>query len=203
MIQVPTSIIIAQWVLMFGLIAILTVLYRQLAHLLRVSRATSEEAGLDVGNVAPPFTYSVSSGERRKFDPRAAATILLFADPGCASCDAAMTALERIARGDDDTRIVVATSATPDVIQTIPAFRETELDIVRVDRDVAYLMYQAAVTPFLFAIDDSGVVRAKGLVTTEREIRRMMRALDRVRATEPDAAQEHRKEGLRHEQITA
>ncbi len=129
---------------------------------------------------------------------------MLFADPGCTSCEAAISALEQVVRGENArTRIVIATNAAPQIIDAIAAFRETPVEIARVEREVPYLSYQTLVTPFFFAIDQGGVIRAKGSTTSPREIRTLLRAARVADASKWDASELNTEEEQRYERVTA
>src|SRR5439155_6554240 len=94
MIEIPTALAIAQWVLLLGLAVLLVVAYRQLAYLMEVGQAASAHGGLAAGAEAPPFYYERiafgSDGGRASFDPRGAPSLLMFTDPACGSCEKAL-----------------------------------------------------------------------------------------------------------------
>ncbi len=76
MIEVPVALLVAEWVLLLGLGAMVLLMYRQLAYLLGLSRAISGAGGLKVGEQVPSFEYTAASADgegddRRAFSPEA------------------------------------------------------------------------------------------------------------------------------------
>lgn len=181
MTELPTWIVVLQWVLLLGLATLVIVIYRQFAYLLRLVRPGSADEALGVGERAARFDYRDARDPERSgtFVPGGAPTLLVFADPYCASCTELLAILGRLARepASDGIRILVATDASSDQIAAVEAFRATDLEVARIDRSISTRRYRVELTPFVFAIDEGGVVRAHGTVEDERELRNVLRDL--------------------------
>lgn len=172
-----------QWVLLFGLGGLVILLYRQLAYVLRLKDSGTERDGLAVGAKAAAFDYAPandSMGLPLRFDPIGQWSLLVFADPGCESCRNTVVALGRITpKLRQVTRVLVVTHADPALIATVEAFRDTAVDVGRVDFDMSIKLYNTHTTPFAYLIDSAGVIRAKGIAGDEAMIRKITHKADR------------------------
>lgn len=181
-IRLPLWLVVSQWTLLFALGWLVIVMYRQVAYLQLLKDAGSERDGLPIGERAPSFDGTpINRGMAgpTRFEPRGHWSLLLFADPGCASCETALQALTHLAPTVAHTlRIQVVTSAHPSQIMAVELFHTTSFDISRVREDVATQLYRARVTPFAFLIDPEGIIRAKGIAGNERSLRNLVRKVD-------------------------
>lgn len=184
MIEIPTALAIAQWVILLGLAVLLVVAYRQLAYLMEVGQAASAHGGLAAGAEAPPFHYERiafgSDGGRASFDPRGAPSLLMFTDPACGSCEKALRTVEDLTRTrrEDGLRVLAVTSADQEVIEAISGFRDTTLELGRVDPSVQRRLYESYATPYFYAIRADGVVSDAGAAESEEQIAALLRVLD-------------------------
>lgn len=182
-ISLPLWVVVSQWTLLFVLGCLVIVAYRQLGYMLHLKDMGSERDGLPIGEHAPVFAYTPvhqSGSSPRHFDPKGRWSLLLFADPGCVSCQGALRALERLAPEVAQTmQMLVVTSADPALITAVEEFRTASVAIGRIDRDVPFHLYCTHATPFAYVIDSEGVIQATGIVGNEADIRKMMRKVDR------------------------
>jgi hypothetical protein len=175
-----TEIIVAQWALLLGLGVLVVVMYRQLAYLLLLSRAASGHGGLAVGERAPDFTYwpvhsMPSDGQPKEFRPDGVPTLILFVNPGCGSCEVAVRNLEQVTRKVSQLRVLAVTDSDPEAVNAIDAFRETAVELIRVERTVPNELYRTYSTPYAYGIDASGAIRASGEAVTARQIKGFVR----------------------------
>jgi hypothetical protein len=182
-ISVPLWIAIGQWVLLFALGILVVVAYRQLGYMMHLKDKGSERDGLSVGEQAPSFTYIPAKqrgGEPRFFEPKGSWSLLLFADPGCISCQNALRALERfIVELPSEMRVLVVTSSEPALIDAIEEFRTTSVELGIVDRAIPFKLYRTHATPFAYVIDAQGLIQAKGGCSSENDFRKIVRKFDR------------------------
>jgi hypothetical protein len=181
-IRLPLWVVVSQWTLLFALGWLVIVMYRQVAYLQLLKDAGSERDGLPIGERAPAFDYTPVKGGTAvptRFEPKGHWSLLLFADPGCASCETALQALEQLVPTFAHTlRIQVVTSAELTQIMAVELFTTTSFAICRVRHDVVTGLYRARVTPFAFLIDPEGIIRAKGIAGNERSLRNVVRQVD-------------------------
>jgi hypothetical protein len=176
----PLWAVVSQWVLLLALGFFLVVAYRQLGYMLRLKDIGSERDGLPIGEKAPAFGYvPFNDGARSddSFDPQGSWTLLLFADPGCESCQIAVSSLNRqLVR---DMRVLVITAVEPEVIAVVEQFRDASVPIGHVGREVPVELYHTLTTPFAYVIDPEGVIRAKGIASDGGSIRKLIQKADR------------------------
>lgn len=102
--NVPTYLIVIQWLLLIGLGVLVMVMYRQLAYLLNLSGAVKRGGGLDIGAAAPVFEYQSvqrlphAQPARGAFQPSGQLSLVMFARPECVTCEKMVRALTRMTR---------------------------------------------------------------------------------------------------------
>jgi hypothetical protein len=182
-ITLPTWLFVSQWILLFALGFLIIVMYRQLALVERLKDMGSEREGLPIREKAPAFEYTpVNRGSNAptRFEPQGKWSLLLFADPGCVSCQKTLVALDRLAPKLEQTmQVLVATPAEPAQIAAADAFREATVEIGRIHSNVSTRLYRTTVTPFGYLIDPRGMTRAKSVVGDESSLRKLVRQGDR------------------------
>jgi hypothetical protein len=183
-ISLPIWIAAAQWVLLFGLGALVIAMYRQLGYYLQIQRTGAENLGLGIGEIAPAFDFTSPDGTvgtRGRFNPAGQWSLLLFADPRCASCERAVYALEALHRRGDDSRLrtLVVTRASPAQVAAAEAFHATTAEIALVDDDRALDLYRVRQVPFAHVVDPQGIVRAKGVAEDQAALRELLRPVRR------------------------
>jgi hypothetical protein len=183
-VQLPVAVVIAQWAVLLGLGFLVLVLYRQLAFLmdLKDRRHSLEEqtGGLADGAPVPSFDYQVYEGDGQRVESwlsgARGATVMLFGDPLCASCERALLALESLAksgrlRGVD---CLVVTSESPEIVAAVDAFRDSILPIAHVQKEVIVQAFNLKATPYLLFADAVGAVAASGPVHDEKTILQLL-----------------------------
>lgn len=182
-ITLPTWLVVSQWTLLFALGFLIIVMYRQVGYLQQLKDMGSEREGLPIGEKAPAFDYTPVNESARaatRFEPQGRWSLLVFADPTCASCRATLLALERMAPKLEQTvRVLVATTAEPAQIATVDVFQTETVAISRVRNDVPSRLYRTRVTPFGYLISPEGRVRAKDVAGDEGALRKILRKVDR------------------------
>lgn len=181
-ITLPSWLVASQWVLLFALGFLVITMYRQIALLERLKDSGSEREGVPVGAKGPSFDYQPLNRETNtpaRFAPAGGWSLLLFADPGCATCQHTLIALERLAPKLASLHILVATTAEPALFAAFDAFRLASVEVGRISADVSTRLYRTSVTPFGYVIDPEGVIRARGTVSDESSLRKLVRQGDR------------------------
>lgn len=181
-ISLPTWLVVSQWVLLFALGFLIFVMYRQTQYLQILKDRGSERDGLAVGEKASVFDC-IPMNQRAKalihFEPVGKWSLLLFADPGCVSCQNALLALEELLpKLGRVSQVVVATTSQPDQIVAVEAFDTESFAIIQVAPNVLSRLYRTGTTPFVHLIDPRGIVRAKGAATDKSSILKVVRKAD-------------------------
>jgi hypothetical protein len=181
MIELPVTLVIAQWVLLFALALFVIVMYRQLAYLLGLTSAIRAGGGLEVNDAAPSFEYvpAFADAQPGRFRPQGAQSVLMFVNPGCDSCEVALQQLGRAAHRESRSplRVMAVTGADSATVAAVPGLLETGVELARVDPQLPRQLYKVYSTPFAFAIDETGAIVARGEITGERDIRRLIKKL--------------------------
>lgn len=174
----PLWLVTSQWTLLFALGFLIIVMYRQIGYLQQLKDEGSEREGLTIGEIAPAFDYtsmSENSDASTRFEAKKTWSLLVFADPGCSSCQDTLRSLQRMAPKLGQTmRLLVATTAEPSQIAAAEAFRTTSITIGRVRNEVPARLYRTRVTPFAYLIDPDGVIRARGVAADEASFRKLV-----------------------------
>jgi hypothetical protein len=166
-VTVPLPIFIAQWVMLFALLGLMTLLFRRLGLLVGGSEASTSDAsvsrvGLVAGTLAPSFEGVIVTAEHEHpmswHPPTSHPTLLMFGDPLCGGCEKSVTALNKVLGSKDLGRIdaYVLTSEEPSIIRAVAAFRTSAVPIVRVDRAISLGDFAVRATPFFYAIGPNG-----------------------------------------------
>jgi hypothetical protein len=186
-ITLPLWFVVAQWVLLFALGMLIIILYRQLGFLLHLRDQGTAQEGLPIGERAPSFEYALINENAQAvhhFEPRAVWTLLVFAEPGCVSCKKTIGALEQLTpKFKQQLQPLIVTSAEPELIAAVDEFANTPLALGRIDRTVSQRLYRTRSTPFAYLINPDGVVEAKGVVSDETAIRRLITRVGRTTNT--------------------
>jgi hypothetical protein len=185
--RIPLYLEVAQWSLLFGLGALVIVLYRQLGRLLSHSDK-QPEAGPEIGSRAAPIRYQrVPGGAPGRVAPGDGQPLLIaFVDPTCPACEQLVSSLSAPQVADEllTVRILLLISDPPNYVTISPAFRATSLEIGRPVSTAEVTSYRPTSTPLLVAVDRTGTVRAAGPARTPTEIL----SLSQTISTESEAA---------------
>lgn len=182
-ITLPLWLVVSQWMLLFALGFLIIIMYRQIGYLEQLKDVGSEREGLAIGEDAAVFDYTPASEDADaaiRFEPQGTWSLLVFADPGCSSCQDTLRTLERMSPKLAQTmRLLVLTTADPSQVAAADAFRNASVTIGRVRNEVPAKLYHTRVTPFAHLIDPEGVIRAKGIASDEASFRKIVRQGDR------------------------
>ncbi len=186
--HIPVYLEVAQWALLFGLGALVVVVYRQLGRLLGKDRAAATaDLGPAVGTAAAAFRYEiVPGGQLAQLRPGGGQPVLLaFVDPTCPSCEQLVSNLT-VLHDDGELaglRILLLISDPPAYLSISAAFQATDLQIGRPVSAEDVAGYRATGTPLLVAVDGAGIVRSAGVARLAGEIRDAAQAV-RTRQSE-------------------
>lgn len=182
-ISIPLWIIVTQWVLLAALALLIVALYRQIGYMIHLKEQQQGQGGLVPGSQAPAFQYvpllDSDDTSPNLFDPVGKWSLLVFAEPACASCQHALQAIERVApKWPASLRVAVMVTAEPALVASVESFRRARVPLGHVQSEVVLKDYQTSVTPFAYVIDPAGIVRAKGAVPDESALEKLLRQPD-------------------------
>src|SRR5438874_3329828 len=160
---------IVLWLLVLTLIALVILLYRQLGIMYLGSAEGVSRDGLAAGAKAPDFSLKDQyDNPQRLSDYRGRPTVLVFGSPHCSPCRILLPQLHEWAKAHSDVGVLWLNAASPE--ESLKFVSDTGASIpIAPYTPQENLMdkYRVRVTPFMFLLDEDGIVRAKGLVNTK------------------------------------
>jgi methylamine dehydrogenase accessory protein MauD len=160
---------IVLWILVIGLAILVLLLYRQLGIMYLGTAEGVSRDGLERGTRAPDFNLADQYGtEQRLSNYKGKPVALVFGSPNCGPCRTLIPELHEWARRHPDVAVLWLNSATPsDSLRFVNETGAT-LPVAPYSTDDNLLnTYKVRVTPFLFMLDENGIIRAKGLVNNK------------------------------------
>ena len=160
---------IALWVLVLAVFVLVLLLYRQLGIMYLGSAEGVSRDGLERGTRAPDFSLTDQYGQTHRLSSyKGRPVLLLFGSPHCSPCRILLPQLHDWARSHPEMAVLWLNAASDeeslkfvsDLGATLPVLPYTPEDNL-MDR------YRVRVTPFMFMLDENGVVKVKGLANTK------------------------------------
>src|SRR5690242_181352 len=162
---------IALWIIVIVEAVLILLLYRQLGILYLGTASGVSRDGLAVGTAAPDFNLRDVDGQAVSLSSlRGRNVLLLFGSTHCEPCRRLLPGLQDFAARDGrDFEVLWLNQGTPEETEQFRAETGTTLRMLTF-RDGVNDAYRVRVTPFLFMIDPSGVIKAKGLANTKAQV---------------------------------
>ncbi len=160
---------IVLWLFVIALGVLVLLLYRQLGIMYLGTAEGVSRDGLDRGARAPDFNLTDQYGHAQQLSQyKGRPVLLLFGSPHCSPCRLLLPQLHEWARQHSDINILWLNSASPAESERFVAETGATLPIAPYTPDDNLLdKYKVRVTPFLFMVDEKGMIRAKGLVNSK------------------------------------
>jgi methylamine dehydrogenase accessory protein MauD len=175
--------IVALWVLVLLETLLLLQLLRVLGQMkqqgafMQTPLRSSEEWGLAVGEPAPSFGATDYEGRPVQLaDFQGQRRILAFILPGCAACDGTMKALVTFARQEQTAVILVIGGSDRERNRAYALEHETPFTILTPTPAFSGELYRLGGVPFVFVIDEAGIIRAKGVANTSERLQHLFTA---------------------------
>jgi peroxiredoxin len=176
--------IIALWVLVLFETVLLLLLLRALGQLRqqgtfprnqKLSSESQEEWGLALGELAPSFV--VLDSDNRAFktnDFQGQNRILAFILPGCSSCSNTVKALNTFLLSNHDITILVIGSSDINLNLAYAAEQDAKFSVLAPASGFDGELYRIRGVPFVFVLDELGIVRAKGAVNDFEQLQHLV-----------------------------
>jgi methylamine dehydrogenase accessory protein MauD len=161
---------IVLWLFVIALGVLVLLLYRQLGIMYLGTAEGVSRDGLARGTRAPDFNLTDQYGQPQRLSSYRGTTpvLLLFGSPHCSPCRILLPQLHDWARQHSDIKVLWLNSASPEESRRFVEETGATLPVAPYTPDDNLLdKYKVRVTPFLFIVDDNGVIRAKGLVNSK------------------------------------
>jgi methylamine dehydrogenase accessory protein MauD len=173
------ALVIALWVVVLVEMGLLLALYRQVGIVYLGSRSARARDGLDLLREAPDWEAEDYSGARvGSITTRGRPLLLVFAEPNCSPCQQLMPELKTFTDRHREELAVVVVGASDDRVNRQMADRYL-LDapvVSQADRTLSSL-FNVSATPFIYFIDEQGVIREKGIVNTQDQLEQKFQAV--------------------------
>ena len=160
---------IVLWLVVLTLIVLILLLYRQLGIMYLGSAEGVSRDGLARGAVAPDFSLTDQFGHTQRLAAlRGKPTALIFGSPNCGPCRLLIPQLHEWSKKHPEVNVLWLNAATPEESERFVADVGATLPVAPYSPDTKLLdTYKVRVTPFLFMLDEVGVIRSKGLVNNK------------------------------------
>ena len=170
------------WVAVVGLGVLVVVLVRQIGLLherLAPVGALAQQQGPQVGEPAPELSLEDLSGESVSLRGNAATsqrTLLFFLSPTCPVCDTLLPTLRRVVEAESPgLRLILASDGEPEEHRAFRREKKLE-DVPYVLSTELGMRFAVAKLPTAVLIDESGIVRARGMVNTREHLESLFNA---------------------------
>jgi methylamine dehydrogenase accessory protein MauD len=160
---------IVLWLLVLALGILVFLLYRQLGIMYLGSAEGVSRDGLDRGVRAPDFTLSDQHGEKHQLSRyRGKPVILVFGSPHCNPCRTLLPQLHEWAAAHPEASVLWLNATSEDESLKFVSDTGATLPVLPHPPEVNLMdRFKVRVTPFMFLLDEGGIVRTKGLVNSK------------------------------------
>jgi methylamine dehydrogenase accessory protein MauD len=126
--------------------------------------------GLKAGTPAPDFTLPSTAGpDVSLLDFAGRQVLLVFTRSGCGPCHAVIPELKRV-QAEEGVQVVVVNHGEPAQTRAWADESGATFPILVQEKYQVSRSYQVYATPFAFLIDETGVVRSKGIANSRQQI---------------------------------
>ncbi len=171
--------LIVLWVVVLMQTTLILVLFRQVGLVYLGRRDARARDGLPLRSLAPAWEAADLTGRVQAsslFGQRP--LLLVFAEPGCAPCKEFLPELREFARQhESDLNTVVVGTDSDDQNREMAREYQLEVPVLTQSRRSISADYRVFASPFVYFIDEEGVIRDKGVVNFRVQLEEKLRAL--------------------------
>jgi methylamine dehydrogenase accessory protein MauD len=169
--------VIGQAMLLWGALRQVGHLHRRIDALRNEREGESDRPGLEVGTPAPDFTLPrLGGGQISLHGLRGRTIVLAFIQPACGPCKELLPHLNALATrcATSGIEVVLVSHSGIEANEALQrTFALTPMLLIQSGREVA-AEYRAHFTPFVYAIDQRGVIRAHRVANTEQHLAELL-----------------------------
>ncbi len=133
------------------------------------------DRGLALGLQAPSFEAVDHDGQViRLGDSIGYWRILTFISPECYACENTVGVLHTVLQDGLDIKVLVIGGLAHEANYTYAIKHNASMSILTPDPDLAKKVYLVRGVPFTYIIDDTGTIRAKGVVNEREHLQRLL-----------------------------
>ncbi len=156
------------WVVVLGMGVLVLLLYRQLGIMYLGSAEGVSRDGLEKGTTAPDFSLADQYGATQRLaNYRGRPVLLVFGSPHCSPCRTLLPQMHDWAKAHPDVVPIWLNAASNDESLKFVSETGATLPVAAYPPETNLMdKYKVRVTPFMFMLDEKGIIQAKGLVNT-------------------------------------
>jgi methylamine dehydrogenase accessory protein MauD len=151
----------------------------RLEFLEKTTPSRIERRGLSAGMKAPDFVLNDLEGRTVRLGGFARRKVsLVFTQPSCGPCQTLLPDLTRVAEQHvaDGLQVLVVNNGSVEVTRALLNGHEPSFPVLLQEHWKVSREYGAFIAPFAFVIDEQGVIRAKGVVNSQKDIEDLLKA---------------------------
>lgn len=176
--------IVALWIVVLIETALLLALLRSLGQIRRLGALANQDrlaplpptnGGLGLGEAAPDFTVVDPAGHQMALsDFVGRRRLLAFVSPGCSVCTSLIQALNEVIHDGTDLAVLVIGTGDREVNREYGREQRAQMSILASLSESVSDLYQVRSMPYVFALDEEGVVRGAGIVNRKEHLQGLL-----------------------------
>ena len=176
--------IIALWIVVLLETALLLALLRSLGQLRRLGALTNQDhlapplptnGGLGLGETAPDFAAVDPDGKQIALsDFTGRRRLLAFVSPGCSVCTALIQALNEVIHDGTDLAVLAIGTGDREINRAYGQEQRAQTPILASLSESVSDLYLVRSMPYVFALDEEGVVRGAGIVNRKEHLQGLL-----------------------------
>lgn len=133
------------------------------------------DRGLAIGTQAPEFVVTDHSGRSITLkESDGSWRILAFVSPGCPACAMTIKTLDEALQEKPDIAILVIGSAARAANTAYAIEQNARMPVLTPDATLAKEVYLVQGIPFVYVLDEIGIIRAKGVVNSPEHLQQLL-----------------------------
>lgn len=142
-----------------------------------MAQASQPPAALAAGNTAPTFELASTAGDLVSLEQFAGRPLLLgFSSTSCSACEVMYPALRTLQEAHPDLALVLVSEGPEEANRQLASHQGFSFPILAWQDEVARA-YEVPGTPYFFAIDHGGVIRAAGTASSAPALEALLDAV--------------------------
>ncbi len=133
--------------------------------------------GLAIGEKAPSFVATDQQGHTVNLEQfRGQKRIFAFISPGCSVCATVIAALNAVVREQPDMVVLAIGDSDRKRNQEYAIEHQASMPVLTPLSSIAKEMYRIQAVPFVFIVDETNIIRAKGIVNDGERLHALLQS---------------------------
>ncbi|HJT58787.1 MAG TPA: TlpA disulfide reductase family protein [Ktedonobacteraceae bacterium] len=131
--------------------------------------------GLPLGTIAPAFAaINLDGASIRLKDSNGRWRVLVFVSPGCSACQHVIDAVNSFQKERPDIAVLVIGGPDRQINQAYAVEQHADIPILTPQGELANELYLVKSVPFVYILDEAGVIRAKGVMNEREHLQQLL-----------------------------